>query len=70
MSEEFGGGGKLGEDVESGGETDEGIGGGGEDVQSGGGQEEDGGVGVESLVESCVFGDVFWGGVEPGGEED
>ncbi|TGO20695.1 hypothetical protein BPAE_0273g00030 [Botrytis paeoniae] len=70
MSEDFGVGGELVENVESGGETGEGVRGGGEDVGSGGGQEENGGVWVEGVVEGCVFGDVLWGGVEPGGEED
>ncbi|KAF7881164.1 uncharacterized protein EAF02_007055 [Botrytis sinoallii] len=70
MSEDFGVGGEFGEDIESGGETREGISGRGEDVGSGGCEEEDGGVWMESVVESCVFGDVFWGGIEPGAEQD
>ncbi|TGO33102.1 hypothetical protein BHYA_0266g00050 [Botrytis hyacinthi] len=70
VSEDFGVGGEFVEDFESGGETGEGVSGGGEDVGGGGCEEEDGGVWMESVVESCVFGDVFWGGVEPGGEED
>ncbi|KAF5873419.1 uncharacterized protein Bfra_004879 [Botrytis fragariae] len=70
MSEDFGVGGELVQAIESGGETGEGVRGGGENVGSGGGKEKDGGVWVESVVEGCVFGDVFWRGVEPGGEKD
>ncbi|TGO07210.1 hypothetical protein BTUL_0311g00090 [Botrytis tulipae] len=70
VGEDLGVGGKFVEDVESGGETGEGVSGGGEDVGGGGCEEEDGGVWIESVVEGCVFGDVFWGSVEPGGEED
>ncbi|KAF7930023.1 hypothetical protein EAE99_004216 [Botrytis elliptica] len=70
MSKDFGVGGELGEDIESGGETREGVSGRGEDVGSGGCEKENGGMWMESVVESYVFGDVFWGGIEPGGEQD
>lgn len=31
---------------------------------------QDGCVGGDALVDGCVFGNVFWGGSEPGAEDD